>query len=83
MDISFDPGSIADYRRFLAVKSLPRYAFRGTIASVPDEYADRLGVRSESLRDTTRFVPSPWLFDYQRDIASLAVTKRKFAVFAE
>jgi superfamily II DNA or RNA helicase len=28
-------------------------------------------------------VPRPWLFDYQRDIATTAIRKRKFAVFAD
>ena len=29
------------------------------------------------------YVPIPGLFDYQRDIAALAIRKRKFAVFAD
>lgn len=82
MLIDLDLNSIASYRDFLKVKSLPVYKFQGRRAWVPDEYAGRLGaapgpdvgIGYESL---------PGLFDYQRDIAALAVRKRKFAVFAD
>jgi superfamily II DNA or RNA helicase len=82
MRLVLNPNSLADYKRFLAIKSLPIYSFRGREAWFPDEYAERLGVdlpRSRSLA----YEPSPFLFDYQRDIAGLAIQKRKFALFMD
>ena len=35
------------------------------------------------MQPASEYVPIRGLFDYQRDIAALAIQKRKFAVFAE
>lgn len=82
MEIVLNPGSVEDYRTFLRVKSLPTYRIRGRVASFPDEYADRLGVEPQAARRVT-YKPHPGLFDYQADIASTAIERRRFAVFAD
>jgi len=82
MKITLDPSSLDDYRTFLKVKELPRYAFTGRSAIVPDEYADMIGVKSKTA-GVVKYDPLDSLFDYQRDISALAIRKRKFAVFAE
>ena len=74
--------SIDSYRTFLKVKSLPRYEIHGRMAVVPDEYAAAIGIEID--RETAgEYVPSDWLFDYQRDIVRMAVEKRRFAIFAD
>jgi hypothetical protein len=80
--LMFNPTSVDDYERFLLVKALPQYRFTGRTAEVPDEYADRLGAPPRRQRDST-YRPIPGLFDYQRDIAALAIRKRKFAAFVK
>lgn len=82
MRIEIDTSSVADYETFLKVKALPRYRFVGRTAEVPDEYADRLGMKVRQHRNG-KYEPLAALFDYQRDIAALAIRKQKFAVFAE
>lgn len=82
MNIQLNPKSVADYATFLKVKALPKYTFTGRTASFPDEYADRIGM-AETVPESTEYTPSPWLFDYQRDIARMAIERRKFAVFAD
>lgn len=82
MIITFSPDSVEDYRLFLRVKSLPTYRIVGRTAVIPDEYSDRLGVAAAPEPDR-EYKPIPGLFDYQRDIAALAIRKRKFAVFAD
>lgn len=82
MKLGFDTTSIADYRRFLRVKTAPSYLWRGEFAEVPDEYA--AWIDGESIAPpSVDYQPSSFLFDYQRDISRLAIRKRKFAVFAE
>lgn len=84
MELSLDTRNVADYRRFLAIKRLPIYRIRGSVAYFPDEYAERIGVIPAT--EITGRIYSPGvsrLFDYQRDIAALALRKRKFAVFAD
>jgi hypothetical protein len=82
MDIKLNLDDVDSYQTFLKVKSLPSYSFTGRVAHVPDEYAHLIGAtpRRLSLPD---YDPLPGLFDYQRDITSLAIRKRKFAVFAD
>ncbi len=82
MQLTLNPSSIADYRRFLAVKSLPVYRIRGREAWFPDEYAERLGLATTAGADVA-YNPSPFCFDYQRDIAAMAIAKRRFAIFAD
>jgi superfamily II DNA or RNA helicase len=74
--------TIDSYRTFLRVKSLPRYEIHGRMAYVPDEYASALGVDADLAQDAD-YLPSDWLFDYQRDIVRTAIQKRKFAIFAD
>lgn len=80
--IVLDPRSIEDYRRFLAIKRLPSWRIKGRLATFPDEYAASLGIEPPSV-GFTNWEPSPFLFDYQRDIVRLSIRKRKFAVFAD
>lgn len=82
MQIVLDPRSIESYRTFLAVKSLPTYRIRGRVAEFPDEYADRLNLKVRKRR-SAKLDLNPCLFDYQRDIAKLAIEKQRFAVFAD
>lgn len=82
MRIVLNANSIDDYRTFLRIKSLPTYRIRGREAWFPDEYAERLGLREQSSK-AMPYEPWPGLFDYQRDIAAMAIQKRKFAAFAD
>jgi superfamily II DNA or RNA helicase len=82
MKIFFDTRSIADYETFLNVRKLPSYRFIGGLASIPDEYASQLGLDANQHTDVDVDL-HPSLFDYQRDIARLAIEKRKYAVFAD
>jgi hypothetical protein len=83
LHLSLNPASVADYRRFLAVKRLPIYRIRGGFAEFPDEYAAQIG-ELPALAASSPYVPGvPGLFDYQRDITALSLRKRKFAVFAD
>ncbi len=82
MRLTLDPQSIDDYRIFLRVKSLPKYRVVGRTVIFPDEYAHLIGAAAEPIRDTT-YQPIDGLFDYQREITRLAITKGKYAVFAD
>jgi len=82
MQIVLDPNSIDDYRTFINVMELPKYHIRGRVATFPDEYACRLGLQVSTDADT-EYVPHPQMFDYQRDITTLAIRKRKYCVFAD
>jgi len=81
MNIYFDD-NMDSYRMFLRIKSLPRYEIHGRMAVVPDEYAETLGVPAQA-EAVAGYVPSEWLFDYQRDIVATAIRKRKYAIFAD
>lgn len=74
--------NIADYRRFLAIRGLPTYRFRGSIAEFPPEYAHLLGERAHE-KDRLAFTAHPSAFDYQRDIARIAFERKRFCVFAD
>jgi hypothetical protein len=80
--LDFDTSSMASYGDFLKLKQVPAYSWSGSTAVIPDEFADRFG-RSADSGGYVNWEPSAYLFDYQRDIARLALKKRKFAVFAE
>lgn len=80
MKLTLDLNSAADYATFLKVKGLPKYSFSGRVCEFPDEYAAQLGMKPKRVK-AKPFSPLPTAFDYQRDIAALAVRKRKFAVF--
>ncbi len=82
MQITFDTTKTEDYALFLRVKSLPQYRIVGRTAEFPDEYAAMLGA-TEAPASIGMYQPIDGLFDYQRDIARMAIDKRKFAVFAD
>jgi hypothetical protein len=82
MRLVLDTNSIEDYETFLAVKRLPAYRFIGSTAEFADEYASLLGCVAAT-PSCTEYHPSPFLFDYQADIARLAIRKQKFAIFAD
>ncbi len=79
--ITLDTKSLDDYRKFLKIKELPAWSIRGSTAWVPDQYAEHLGIKCETTESD--YTPEPWLFDYQRDIASIAMKRKKYAVFAD
>jgi len=74
--------TIEDYQRFLTIKSLPRYEITGRMATVPDEYADLIGMKPAKSR-SKKYQPRDGLFDYQRDIVKLAISRKRFAIFAD
>lgn len=82
MQIELSLDSVEDYCLFLKIKSLPVYRFTGRTAYFPDEYADRIGVPVKQAKQT-KYTPIDGLFDYQRDIAKLAIRKERFAAFVE
>lgn len=73
-----------DYAKFIAIKSLPTYSFRGRVATFPDEYGGRIARTGPHpiFAGAEDYEPSPFLFDYQGDIPRLAIRKEKFAIFA-
>ena len=81
MKTYFNTRDVRDYKKFLAIKSLPSYTITGHCAEYPDEYAHAVG--GHTTRRLVNWEPSPFLFDYQRDIARMSIRKRKFAVFAD
>lgn len=81
MKIDFDYKSTEDYRQFLRVRQCPVYQFRGAYAYIPDEYAHHLGQARTYVN--ADYLPHAGLFDYQQDIAALAIRKRKYAIFAD
>jgi superfamily II DNA or RNA helicase len=82
MQLTLNPRSVDDYRRYLHIKQLPAWQIRGRLATFPDVYAERLGLAAP-VDAATGYAPEPFLFDYQRDICRMAIERRKFAVFAD
>jgi superfamily II DNA or RNA helicase len=80
--LTLSPDNLNDYQTFLKVKALPRYRVVGRTVEFPDEYAQRLGLATHAAGDVN-YTPLKGLFDYQRDISKLSLTKQKFAVFVE
>ena len=74
--------TVEDYRQFLKIKTLPRYEIVGRMATVPDEYAETLGIKSGKSRKR-KYAPRAGLFDYQRAIVEMAIAKKRFAIFAD
>lgn len=70
------------YRQFLRIKQLPRYKFTGRCAWFPDEYANRIGVKTAK-RAKLKYTAPSWMMDYQRGITDLAIRKQKYCVFAD
>ena len=83
MRMALDTRSVDDYAKFLQIKALPRYEFCGNTALFPDEYAAMIGCDVAESEHVDYEPESPDLFDYQRDIAKLAIRRRKFSVFAD
>jgi superfamily II DNA or RNA helicase len=83
MRMILDTSNVRDYAAFLRIKSCPHYRFSGHTAIVPDEYAEQIGVSRISARQERIYRPSSFLFDYQKDIATMAIRKRKFCIFAD
>lgn len=82
MTYGLDLNSVDDYRKFLAVKSLPRFKFSGRTAIFPAEYAAEIGMKVKR-RAKTKYNPASFLFDYQADITRMSIERGKFAVFAD
>jgi len=82
MRLTLDPSCIEDYSTFLKVKSMPKYTVIGRDVEFPDEYAGMLGIAAPSGIDG-EYRPHRKCFDYQRDIARMAIKKKKFSVFAD
>lgn len=83
MKIGFDTSSPESYQTFLMLKSIPSYKWIGEYADVPDRYVYRLTGCVHDLKPRVEYEPSSFLFDYQRDIARIAIDKQKFSVFAQ
>jgi superfamily II DNA or RNA helicase len=83
MKIYLNPNSVSDYEAFLRIKQLPVYKIVGRTAEFPDRFASLVGYEPKKKRIDHAYVPSDWLFDYQRDIAKMAIELEKFAVFAD
>ncbi len=83
MEILLSTHNIDDYRLFLKIKSLPNYRFRGSTAIIPDEYAALVAGQTAAVNDLPDYIPSDFLFDYQRDISAMAIRKQKMAIFAD
>lgn len=81
MQLTFDPKSVESYKQFLQLRSSPVYRWNGNAAIIPDEYASHFGLKSEPKH--IEYSPIKQAFDYQRDIARMAIRKRKYAVFAD
>jgi superfamily II DNA or RNA helicase len=73
---------MSSYEQFLKLKSIPKYGWDGHAAVIPDEYASLFHTDAPVIHKSD-YVPSDFLFDYQRDIAAMAIQKQKFSVFAE
>jgi len=76
------PKTAEGYEKFLRIKSMPVYSFRGREAIFPDEYADALGFEPKAGR-LINWEPSEFLFDYQKGIVNIALRKERFAIFAD
>ena len=81
VEIPLSTNNIDDYRKFLRIKQLPSYDIRGGFAVIPKDYAGEF-VPTQSDK-VTNYVPSDFLFDYQRDITRMALRKKKFSIFAD
>lgn len=72
---------IDDYHTFLRARECPVYSITGHLLNVPDEYAWWGNTKRSS--KALDYTPQLFLFDYQRDIAAMAIAKKRFAVFAD
>lgn len=81
MKLHIDLSSAESYRQFLKIRDLPRYRFAGRTAHIPDDMAHFFGAKLQT--EQNDYEPAGWLFDYQRDIAATAISRGKYAVFAD
>ena len=81
MQIYLGSKTIESYQTFLNVRRCPVYKINGRMAEVPDEFASKFGMKGKKL--ASKYCPIDGLFDYQRDIADMAIKKKKYAVFLE
>ncbi len=81
MELILDPKSIDDYRLFIRAKAIPQFQCRGHQITIPDEYAHLLGVEPPKQAKARKYTPHPKAFDYQKDVARMAIARRKFCVF--
>jgi hypothetical protein len=65
------------------VRKLPQYQFEGRAAVFPDRYASMIGGCEVSAVNCGKYAPHGPLFDYQREIAAVAIQKQKYAIFAD
>jgi len=82
MLIDFDTSSMTEYQKFLTCKSLPRTRWQGRALMVPDDVAHRISSAGHPAAQLD-YTPPAWMFDYQRDICTQAIQKKRFAVFAD
>lgn len=83
MRLHVDPNSIADYRTFLRVKSLPSFRCAGRVLEFPDEYAAMATGFAVEAAKAVSYEPSLFLYDYQAGVSSLAIRKKKFSAFID
>jgi superfamily II DNA or RNA helicase len=82
MKVQLDQHSLESYRQFLAIKRLPIYSFAGRVAEFPDEYASLIGM-APAAKNATEPTVASHCFDYQRDIAKIAIKKEKYALYLD
>ncbi len=83
MQLTLNPNSVDDYRKFLAIKSLPSYRIHGRVAVVPDEYADRIGGVETQVLPTVTYIPPAGMFDYQKAVTIRSIEKQKYCLFID
>lgn len=83
MIVTLNTNDIEDYKMFLRIKALPKFKISGEFAEFPDEYARAVVGEVVARSEVKTYKPTRGLFDYQHDIARMAIDKGKFAVFAD
>lgn len=81
--VPIDTSNIDDYHKFLKIRTLPQYTFRGSFAQFPERYAAMILDDAPKAKRVVKWKAPEWFFDYQADITALAIKRRKFAVFAD
>jgi len=81
--IVLNPNDVADYERFLKIKGLPYYRVRGRECTFPDEYTKHVEGAADESAPAGEYHPPSWMFDYQRDITTVAVAKKKYCLFID
>lgn len=81
MELLIDTRTMEGYQTFLKIKALPTYSIRGRLATIPDEYAENLGIKTRT-KNVSIDIPDCF-FDYQAAISKWSFKKRKTAIFAD